>query len=142
MGNLSSEVSLEWAGSERLFALKAKQIEGLEHDCGEGIGRICMRVFARTEYSFKHLRQTIYWGLIGGGMPATEASKLVLLHVDGAPIDPVNDPSSTLKTASSILKAVHFGWEALPASGEAGAGETRQSEPTSASTGPHSSAPE
>lgn len=142
MGNLSAEITLQWAGGEYPFALKAKQIEGLEHDCGEGIGRICMRVFSATEYHFKHLQRTIFWGLVGGGMSATEAAHMVRQHVDGVPIDPLGDPSSTLKTASAILKAVHFGWETLPPSGEAGGRETRPSEQTSGSTAPHSSATE
>jgi len=142
MSNLSAEIVLDWAGGEYTFALKAKQIEGLEQDCDEGIGRICMRVFSGTEYRFKHLQRAIFWGLIGGGLPATEAARLVRLHVDDRPIDPLGDPSSTLKTASAILKAVHFGWESLPPSGEAPGRQTRPSEQTSGSTAPHSSATE
>lgn len=142
--NLSAEVTLDWGGEkDRLFALKGKQIEGLENDLNEGIGNICYRVFSRVDYKWRHLRQAIYWGLIGGGMNATEATKLVIQYVDGCPIDAKDDPASTLKTASAILKAVHFGWEALPPSGEAQAGDrTRPNEPTSASTAQHSSAQE
>lgn len=143
MTNLSAEVSLDWGGEEnRLFALKGKQIEGLENDLNEGIGNICYKVFSRVDFKFRQLRQTIYWGLIGGGMNSAEATKLVIQYVDGCPIDAKDDPASTLKTASAILKAVYFGWEALPASGEAQAGATRPNEPTLASTEPPSSAQE
>lgn len=138
--NLSAEIVLEWGDGEYMFALKAKQIEGLEHDCGEGIGRICMRVFSGTEYSYKHLERTIYWGLVGGGTAPIEAARLVRQFVHDRPIDPVGDPSSTLKTAGAILKAVHFGWESLPKSGEAEGRETRPSEPISEPIEPHSSA--
>lgn len=140
--NLSAEISLLWGGEERLFALKAKQIEGLEADAGEGIGKICMRVFSGVEFTYKHLHRTIYWGLIGGGANPTDAARLVTLYVHGQPIDPTGDPSSTLKTAKAILQAVYFGWDRLPPLGEAGAGATPASSPTSADTEPLSSAQE
>lgn len=141
MSNLSAEVVLEWGGSERQFALKGKQIEGLENDLNEGIGNICYRVFSRVDFKFRHIRQAIYWGLIGGGATNKEATDLVKQYVDDCPIDAKDDPGSNLKTASAILKAVYFGWESLPKGG-AGAGATRPNEQTSASTEPLSSAQE
>lgn len=151
MANLAAEVTLEWADAEYLFALKAKQVEELEHLCGEGIGRICARVFNKVDYTYKHLRETIRLGLIGGGMDAVRAKRLVETYVDGRPIAPFKrdadgkitnetDPMSTLLVASAVLQAVHFGWENLPPaiSGEADGPVTKQ---TSGSTGPHSSEP-
>ena len=158
MTNLAAEVTLEWADNVYLFALKAKQIEELEHVCGEGIGRICMRVFGRVDYSYKNLRETIRLGLIGGGTDAVTAKRLVETYVDGAPISPfkvddsgvklrdaagnlVTDPMSTLSVAGAILNAVHFGWSELPDAplGEQPGPVKKQ---TSGSTGPHSSEPE
>lgn len=152
MANLAAEVTLEWADGEYLFALKAKQIEELEHILGEGIGRICARVFGRVDYTYKHLRETIRLGLIGGGqVDAITAKRLTEAYVDGAPISPFRrdkdgkptgdiDPMSTLLVASAILQAVHFGWETLPEvkSGEAPGPVKKQ---TSGSTGPFSSEP-
>lgn len=137
MTNLSAEVSLSWAGGKYLFALKAKQIEGLEHDCGKGIGLICMRIFSRADFSFKEMRQAIYWGLQGGGMTPTDAQRLVLQYVDGCPIDAAGDPCSNLKTAGAILQAAYFGWESLPP-GEAKAPETPAPKQTSDFTEPPS----
>lgn len=151
MANLAAEVTLEWADSEYLFSLKAKQIEELEHICDEGIGRICARVFGRVDYTYRHLRETIRLGLIGGGLNAVSAERLCKTYVDGAPISPFKrdkddkptsdiDPMSTLLVASAVLQAVHFGWETLPEvkSGEADGPVKKQ---TSGSTGPHSSEP-
>lgn len=112
--NLSAELTLSWGGQDRDFAFKGKQIEGIEHDCNVGIGRVVLNILSQTDYTFKQLRQTIYWGLIGGGLSPTEAQKLVLLYVDGEPIDKKNDPSSTLKTAVACATAIHFGWDSLP----------------------------
>lgn len=157
MANLAAEVTLEWADGEYTFALKAKQIEELEHIIDEGVGRICVRVFGRVDYSYKHLRETIRLGLIGGGTDAVTAKRLVETYVDGAPISPfkldkdgrksvdkagnfISDPMSSLSVANAILQALYFGWGGLPPvlSGEADGPVTKQ---TSGSTGPHSSEP-
>lgn len=138
MNRLSAEIELAWGPGVYTFALKAKQIEELERVCKEGIGRICMRAFSGVDYSYTLLRETIRLGLIGGGTAPVTARELVETYVDGQPIDPSNDPSSTLKTATAILKAVHFGWEDLP---EAAPGEPEKKAtdgPGGASTEPRS----
>lgn len=149
MANLSAEVTLEWADSEYLFALKAKQIEELEKLCDEGIGRICVSVFNKVDFRLIHIRETIRLGLIGGGMDAVSAKRLVDTYVDGYPIHPymidkdgkkTEDKRGPLVVAGAILNAVYFGWDDLPTvrSGEADGPVTKQ---TSGSTGPHSSEP-
>lgn len=135
------ELSLVWGGQDRAFALFAKQIEGLESDLNEGIGNICYKVFSKVNFKYAHVRQTIYWGLIGGGASVTDATRLVTTYVDGWPLDPPNEPSGNLSTAAAILKAVYFGWEGLPPLGEGQAGETRPNEPISTNTAPLSSGP-
>lgn len=139
MSRLSAEIELNWGPGVFTFALKAKQIEELEHVCKEGIGRICMRVFSGVDFSYVHLRETIRLGLIGGGLAPVEAKRLIDVYVDGQPIDPTGDPSSTLKTANAILKATHFGWEELPVApvGEP-KGEGQTVGPTGENTGPRS----
>lgn len=132
MSRLSAEVELVWGPGVFTFALKGKQLEELEHVCKEGIGRICMRVFSGIDYSYVTLRETIRLGLIGGGTPPVEAKRLIDVYVDGQPIDRAGDPSSTLKTANAILKAVHFGWEDLP---DAPKGEPEEAAPTAEPTG-------
>lgn len=141
MANLAAEVTLEWGDGEKLFALKAAQIEELEKICDEGIGRICARVFSRVDFSYKHVRDTIRLGLIGGGSSAVEANRLVRAYVDGVPLDAQTDPSSPVKTATAILKAVYFGWEDLPKAPPSGEANGPVSEQTSDSTGPLSSKP-
>lgn len=111
---LSAEVELAWGPGVYTFGLKAKQIEELERVCKEGIGRICFRSFSGVDYTYSMLRETIRLGLIGGGTAPVTAAELVKTYVDGQPIDHPADPSSPLKTATAILKAVYFGWEELP----------------------------
>ncbi|WMT90156.1 gene transfer agent family protein [Pelagibacterium sp. H642] len=129
--NLKAEFVSEWADGEFLFALKAGQIEELEKICDEGIGKIAFRCFSGTDFTYKHVRETIRLALIGGGMPAVEAERKAKTYIDGCPIDHQGDPFSNLKTARKVLQAVYFGWEDLPPLGEAEAGETPATEPTS-----------
>ncbi len=128
--SLSAQIELKWGPGVYTFGLPARQIEELERFCKEGIGRICMRAFA-MDYTYGMLRETIRLGLIGGGLAPVTAKELVDSYVDGQPIDAPNDPSSPLKTATAILKAVHFGWEELPA---ATAGEPSPKKATDEST--------
>ena len=136
MANLKAEVTLEWADGEYTFALKAAQIEELEALCKEGIGKIAARMFTRIDFTYKHVRETIRLGLIGGGLSAVEANRLVKAYVDGVPLDAQSDPSSPVKTASAVLQAVYFGWSELPeVVPEKGEAKSPESEPIGGSTG-------
>lgn len=136
MANPKAEVTLEWGDGERLFSLKAAQIEELEALCNEGIGKIAARMFTRIDFTYKHIRETIRLGLIGGGLDAVTANRLVKMYVDGVPLDNQNDPSSPIKTAHAILQAVYFGWADLPeVEPEKGEAKSPESEPIGASTG-------
>jgi hypothetical protein len=138
MTRLSAEIELAWGPGTFTFAVKGKQAEELEHVCKMAFGRICFNVFTGVDYSYVMLRETIRLGLIGGGTPPVEAKKLVDFYVDGQPVDPTGDPSSTLKTATAILKAAHFGWEDLPEAPQGEPEKKATGAPSGASTGPHS----
>ena len=149
MANLAAEVTLEWGDGEYTFALKAKQIEELEHLCDEGIGRICARVASRIDFKYRHIRETIRLALIGGGMEPVSANRLVATYVDGYPLNPymiapdgskVEDKRGPVPVAAVILKAVYFGWEGLPEMPKSGEQPGPVKKQTSRSTGPHSSA--
>jgi hypothetical protein len=135
MANLKAEITLEWGDGIYDFALKMAQIEELEHLCDEGIGRIAARVFSRVDFSYRHIRETIRLGLIGGGLPAIEAARLTKIYVDGVPIDTQDDKSSPLKTANAVLQAVYFGWADLPEVEPSGEAPSPEERPTSGSTG-------
>lgn len=145
--NLAAEIELEWADGSHLFALKAKQIEELEHLTGVGIGRLTARVVTGDDFYYRDVRETIRLALIGGGTPAVEATRLVNAYVDGQPLQPLDrdgkpHPDGPLLMARAILGAVRFGFERLPEGnkGESQAAGTTGS--TSDSTEPPSSKPE
>jgi hypothetical protein len=119
MSRLSAEIELAWGPGVYTFALKAKQIEELEHRMGVGIGRITARIHSNVDFYFRDVRDTIFLGLVGGGTSAAEASRLVDTWVDGQPIEPLGrdgkpHPDGNLSTARAILGACRYGWEALP----------------------------
>lgn len=139
--SLSAEVVLDWADGSYTFALKAKQIEELEHLTGVGIGRLSARVSGEVDFYYRDVRETIRLGLVGGGTPATEATRLVNAYVDGQPLQPLDKdgkphPDGPLLMARAILGAVRFGFERLPEGEAPAARETTGS--TSDSTEPRS----
>ena len=123
--NTSAEVILKWGDGEYLFALKLKQVEELQRQCGAGIGTIFHRFMTREMY-VADIYHTIRLGLIGGGMPPTEALDKVNAYVDGQPIDKDDDKSSPLKTAQAILLALWEGMNEIevPDTGKPRAGAT------------------
>jgi hypothetical protein len=140
---LSAEVELAWGPGVYTFGLKAKQIEELEKSMGVGIGRITARIHSNVDFYFRDVRDTIFFGLIGGGMPPVDARGLVESWVDNCPLEPLDKdgkphPDGNLMTARAILGACRYGWEDLPEAAPSGEPEARTSESTSDSTGPHS----
>lgn len=144
--SLAAEIELEWADGKFLFALKAKQIEELEHLTGVGIGRLTARVVTGDDFYYRDVRETIRLGLVGGGIAAVEATRLVNTYVDGQPLQPLDakgvpHPDGPLLMARAILGAVRFGFERLP-EGNKGEPQAATTESTSDSTAPPSSKPE
>lgn len=123
MASTDGSVVLTWADGDYTFALRGKQIEHLEVVCKLPFGQLAARLFSQMP-AYRDVRETILQGLIGGGMPATQAAELVKTYVDGVPFDRRNDPSSPLKTAVAIMSAAWFGVPELETatSGEAPAG--------------------
>ena len=113
------EVVLEWANGEYLFALRGAQIEALESECfnpesgkpGIGLAAIFTRVFGMAWYR-ADLMNTIRLGLVGGGMGAVEATRLVRDYAETVPLSsntPGFGPNSPLSVAQSILAAAVIG---------------------------------
>lgn len=135
MGNPKAEVILEWADGEYLFALKGKEIEELQQICGKvGFGAIFQRV-SLGQWFWGDLYHTIRLGLIGGGMGAVEAKRLTDMYISqekpSAPL--IRGPNSPETVAIAVLRAVMHGFEDI-SSGEAQAGESPATPPTSEHT--------
>lgn len=118
---LRADVTLEWAGGEHTFALRAKEIEALEAESynpetgkhGVGLGAIWTRVMG-GHWFITDIHNIIRLGLMGGGdVGATEARRLVRTYVDGTPIsgNPPT-PDCPLSVAQAVLAAAVIGVEA------------------------------
>ncbi len=109
--NLKAEVVLTWGDGDYLFALRGKEIEELEHQCGKvGIGTIYQRVVMGVWF-WGDLYHVIRLGLIGGGTGAVEAKRLVDMYVgkEQASIPLVTGPNNPETVAQAILNAAFHG---------------------------------
>lgn len=119
--NLSAEIVLPFGDGEHLFALKWKQLEHLEKQCGASITEIAQRVISLRPF-LMDVYHVLLLGLEGGGMPPVEAKQFMDRYVEGRPLATPKDPHSPLATAAKVMSAAWFGVEDLPP-GEAKAGE-------------------
>ena len=124
-----ADVMLEWANGTYLFALKGREIEMLESECvnpetggkGIGLGSIWMRVMGSSWYR-SDVTNIIRLGLMGGGLGAVEATRLVSFYADNVPISSMKidfgNPNCPLAVARAVLSAAVVGIEADQDAGE------------------------
>lgn len=122
------EVVLAWANGEYLFALRGAQIEALEHECinpetgkkGVGIAEIFGRVMGNRWYR-SDVMNIIRLGLIGGGMGAVDAMRLVADYAETVPMSsltPGFGKDSPLTVAQAVLTASMVGVKRSTSAGE------------------------
>lgn len=106
-GNLKAEISLMFGYEKYLFALKGKEIEELEYQCGKtGFGVIYQRVML-GQWAVSDLSYIIRLGLIGGGMNILKAQELTERHC----VPPYAGESRAEDVARAILAATMVGFE-------------------------------
>ena len=117
----SAKVRLEWGDGEYDFRLAIAQLD--EYDdltgCGPGyaLGMIQAGVYAN--WKPKMIREAIRLGLIGGGMEAFTALRLVKRYVDARPL------AENLPIAQAVLLASVAGSEEEPIPEGSGEGPDR-----------------
>ena len=108
--SLKAEQVLEWADGEFLFALKAAQIEELQHVCGNvGFGVIYQRVQLGA-WSIGDLQHTIRLALIGGGMDPVTAKRKIDVYAQPPLVSGPNNPETL---ARRIMQLAMHGMETL-----------------------------
>ena len=103
--NNQAELTEEWADGTYSFRLTVKGILELEEKCGVPFGKIFTRLTS-GQYAVNDVVETIRIGLIGGGMAATDAKKLVDRYA--LPV------AQNFNIARMIILAAMFGFEAAP----------------------------
>ncbi|WP_131194068.1 gene transfer agent family protein [Lichenihabitans psoromatis] len=76
----------DWGDGTYRFALPIKQLEELDDKCAAGPLTVLKRLLDGS-WRVVDVRETIRLGLIGGGLDAVAALKLVRLYVDGLPLE-------------------------------------------------------
>lgn len=102
---MGSKVTLDWADDEHSFCLRLGELRELQDKTGVGPQKLMRRV-AEGDWHVDDLRETLRLGLIGAGMSAPEALKLVRRYVDERPL------IESIQPALAVLVAVLSGFEA------------------------------
>lgn len=98
----SAEIVLSFAGEDRTFRLAIGRLRALQEKCDCGPMELLSRFSAGT-WRLDDLRETILQGLIGGGMSAAEAAKLVKTDFDDLPLQ------QFVNTAQAVVMAALIG---------------------------------
>lgn len=113
----SARVVLEWADGEYPFALLGREIEELESVSrnpatgknGIGVCAVWRRLMSGDWY-WSDVVNVVRLGLIGGGMGAVEAKRLVDFYVGEVPISSMApNPNSPLSVAQAVMAAAMVG---------------------------------
>lgn len=80
----SAEVTLAFAGEDRLFRLSIGPLRALQEKCDCGPMELLQR-FASGSWRVDDLRETLLQGLKGGGMTDADATRLIRSNFDDQP---------------------------------------------------------
>lgn len=94
-------VTFDWADDTYTFKLGLKQLRELQEACDAGPEVIRDRI-AEAKPNALDLHEVMRLGLIGGGMPAANALKLVRKYVDEVPRAENYLPAFTILNASIV----------------------------------------
>jgi hypothetical protein len=95
-------VTFDWADGEYTFDLPLGPVRALQEKTGFGPAMLLYRIQS-SQWKVDDYRETIFQGLIGGGMKPVDASKLVKVYVDERPAQ------ESLLPAQAILSAFIVG---------------------------------
>lgn len=133
----SSLIQFDWAGEERTFQLKLKQLSLLQERCGNRGPRRILDDLLTGNWIWQDVVEPIRLGLTGGGMKLDEADKLIRSNVDGQALE------EHVFYAVAIIQAVVVGPPVKeekpgddPPEGETSAATTVSTSPPSTDPGP------
>lgn len=119
-----------WQGGEHDFALSPiGHIFSLEETCRAGLAMIHARLLSDA-WGVQDVREPIRLGLIGGGMKAEDALRVVKVHVDDNP----NGLAPSALLAAAIVHAAIYGAPADDAVGKKEAPEDTTGQDSSMTT--------
>lgn len=79
------ELVANFAGKERTFHLRLGEYADIQTVTGVGIGVVYKRL-ASLEFYIKDVEQVLISGLVGGGMPVSDANRIVREQLDYRPL--------------------------------------------------------
>jgi hypothetical protein len=131
----AAEISLAFGGEERLFRLPLGRLRALQEKCDCGPMEL-LRRFLAGEWRVDDLRETIFQGLVGGGMDQGAATSLLKSSFDDLPLQPF------VTIAQAIVMAAVVGAEDEDLGEPKGEAEPSAPSPSASSASAPSTAPE
>lgn len=124
-------IELDFGDGRYTFRLGWQELIKLQEktDCGP---YFLQTRFGRGDWRVQDIEETIRWGLIGGGLPPVEATKLCKLFVQNRPLLEDHGP---LATALAVLTAALVGAPEEGELGEHGRGEETDQPSQTSQTG-------
>lgn len=140
MSNRSGKIEIPFGNDTHVFKLGYGQLKELQDAVNAGPLYILESFFNKT-WQLEYVRETIRCGLIGGGMSATDAIRMVKTYVEDVESYPV---ITNVEPAIAILSAALFGApeEDDGKKTEAAGGKTSRRSKTAKSASPQSTPPE
>ncbi len=132
----NAAVRLDWADGEYAFRLGLGEIEELQEKCDCG-PYVILQALAGGTWRIAMIRETLRLGLVGGGMAAPAALKLIRRYVDDKPW------AHNVAHATAVLQAAVLGAPDGEQPGKAGAARAgvESISPTESSPSPPTTAP-
>jgi len=131
----SADITLAFAGEDRQFRLPIGRLRALQEKTDAGPMELLSR-FAAGTWRVDDIRETIYQGLLGGGMDVKEASGLLKRDFDDLPLQ------QFLSLAQAIVMVAVVGAPDEDAGEPKGEAETISPSPEASSGSPTSTEPE
>ncbi len=103
----AAEVTVEFGGEERLFALPIGRLRAIQEKCDCGPLELIRRLAAGS-WRVDDVREPLLQGLVGGGMDQVSATRLIQTNFDDLPILP------NVPLAQAVLMAAIMGAEDEP----------------------------
>nr|WP_314437615.1 gene transfer agent family protein [uncultured Brevundimonas sp.] len=100
----AAEFTTEFGGEDRIFRLPIGRLRAVQEKCDCGPMELLQRFLGGT-YRIDDVREVILQGLIGGGMDAPMAGRLVKSNFDDLPLQPF------VMLAQGVIMAVLVGVE-------------------------------
>lgn len=108
---MQTSITLAWPDQERVYHLDIPRLRELQDKRSSGPAEIARRILDQT-FRVEDVSETLRLGLIGGGLPASQALVLVNRYLDQTPL--LESAAAALTVLGAALRGVETAPEGKP----------------------------